>query len=166
MPHLCQVWFAKLLIAWYWVEWVFLKQSVFKVVHGENIGPTNGTRSENFGNLWFTKIALVISAAMQTICKKFAVAWSDSFCTSSYLANTFKGVDVEELKTLSTRHCNRCWDFSIVTSVTEELRIFTVANQAAKSFDKNAPWCVFLHPCKALSVKLVRQCRLQVRHAG
>ena len=33
-------------IEWYWVDWVFLEQGVFKVVRGENTGPTNGTRSE------------------------------------------------------------------------------------------------------------------------
>ena len=46
MPHVCQVWFVKLLIEWYWVKWVFLEQGVFKVVRRENLGPTNGTRSE------------------------------------------------------------------------------------------------------------------------
>jgi len=46
MPHLRQVWFAKLLIQWFWVDRVFLEQSVFKVVRGKNTGPTNGTRSE------------------------------------------------------------------------------------------------------------------------
>jgi len=46
MSHLCQVGFAKLLIEWYWVEWVFLEQSVFRMVRGENTGRTNGTRSE------------------------------------------------------------------------------------------------------------------------
>jgi len=46
MSHLRQVWFAKLLIQSFWIDWVFLEQGVFKVVRGENLGPTNGTRSE------------------------------------------------------------------------------------------------------------------------
>jgi len=39
-----------LLIKWYWVEWVFLEQSVCKVVRGENTETTNGTRYKKFGN--------------------------------------------------------------------------------------------------------------------
>ena len=46
MPHVCKVCFAKLLIEWYWVDWVFLEQGGFKMVRGENTGPANGTRPE------------------------------------------------------------------------------------------------------------------------
>ena len=46
MPHVCQVCFAKLLIEWYWVDWVFLEQGGFKMVRGENTGPANSTPEE------------------------------------------------------------------------------------------------------------------------
>jgi len=58
--HLRQVWFAKLLIEWCWVDWVFLEQGAFKGVRGENTEPTDGTRSEKVGTA-------VVKAASFTI---------------------------------------------------------------------------------------------------
>ena len=44
MPHLCQVWFAKLMIDWYLVEWGFMDRA--GRIRGDSTGPINGTPAE------------------------------------------------------------------------------------------------------------------------
>ena len=60
MSHLRQVWFAKLLIEWYWVDWIFLEQGVFKVLRCENTGPQTVRDQKKFGNRWYKKIQAVV----------------------------------------------------------------------------------------------------------